>query len=388
MLRWGRLVVVLSMLMVANRAFGVGTPSFRGLGHLVVDTTTQAGQALAVSADGKVVVGMSGLSNGFGAFRWTEAEGMTYLGDLPGGTIQSVAQGVSADGSVIVGYSASSTARDAFRWTAAEGMTALAQPILDGLPATFIEATDVSADGRIIVGYAERNGVLPRAVRWVDGVPQLFAPLFSYSQAYGISDDGEVIVGQARMATGVTMAFRWTEATGLVSLGNPPSGDPTSIAYEACGNGETVVGIANSGNRLLFRWTEGEGMTDIGGLPDGTAGLALDCTPNGRAIVGEAVAPGPRRAMIWGEYQGMRDLQQVLVSLGVQDAVSWSEMTARGISADGTVIVGNGRRADGRRESWMAVIVPEPTGLEIGLLGTAGLLLTAVAKRFSRCRRC
>ena len=47
--------------------------------------------ALDVSADGSVVVGVSDFGSGPEPFRWTEAEGMVGLGDLPGGDFWSLA---------------------------------------------------------------------------------------------------------------------------------------------------------------------------------------------------------------------------------------------------------------------------------------------------------
>src|SRR5688500_2532627 len=77
--------------------------------------------AQAVSSDGQVVVGSSAstkrLERGDQAFRWSVADGMTALGFLPGET-QSTATAVSADGSVVAGVSGLS----AFRWTAENGL--------------------------------------------------------------------------------------------------------------------------------------------------------------------------------------------------------------------------------------------------------------------------
>src|SRR4051812_29188909 len=75
--------------------------SFRGLGFLAGNNYSFA---YDVSADGTVVVGEAGTTNyGNEAFRWTAANGMVGLGDLPGATFYSVAFGVSADGSVVTG---------------------------------------------------------------------------------------------------------------------------------------------------------------------------------------------------------------------------------------------------------------------------------------------
>jgi uncharacterized membrane protein len=114
--------------------------------------------AAASSADGSVVVGLSSSPNACAicgeAFRWTEQSGMVGLGDLPGGYFGSAAQGVSQDGSVIVGYGTSaadtpgSATREASRWTQATGMVGLGR-VPGGLTSN---ALAVSADGSVIVG--------------------------------------------------------------------------------------------------------------------------------------------------------------------------------------------------------------------------------------------
>jgi probable HAF family extracellular repeat protein len=88
----------LSMMAVAASA-----QSFTGLGDLPGSIFNS--QALGVSADGSVIVGLSVSSNGTEAFRWTSGGGMEGLGDLPGGNFVSHAQDVSDDGTVVVGWS-------------------------------------------------------------------------------------------------------------------------------------------------------------------------------------------------------------------------------------------------------------------------------------------
>ena len=66
----------------------------------------------------------------FGTASPASAEAMFMgLGDLPGGRVASFANAVSADGSVVVGHSSSAlalgSAYEAFRWTAADGMIGL-----------------------------------------------------------------------------------------------------------------------------------------------------------------------------------------------------------------------------------------------------------------------
>src|SRR5215813_9710210 len=58
----------------------------------------------AANFDGTVLVGDSTYGSGNNAYRWTQAEGMVWLGTLPGG-ISSSAKAISNDGRVIVGGS-------------------------------------------------------------------------------------------------------------------------------------------------------------------------------------------------------------------------------------------------------------------------------------------
>jgi uncharacterized membrane protein len=90
------------------------------------------------------------------AFRWTEAGGMVGLGDLPGGSFSSGAIAVSADGSVIVGSSLTDIGSEAFIWDATHGMRNLKSVLTaSGLNLagwTLTGAGGISADGFTIAG--------------------------------------------------------------------------------------------------------------------------------------------------------------------------------------------------------------------------------------------
>lgn len=82
-------------------------------------------EAHAISDDGRVVVGQLrtlGMVRGE-AFRWTAEAGFERLGILGGEDPESYALAVSADGSVVVGHTDYGTqVARSFRWTAANGM--------------------------------------------------------------------------------------------------------------------------------------------------------------------------------------------------------------------------------------------------------------------------
>jgi probable HAF family extracellular repeat protein len=149
---------------LSNPATGTGV--FTDLGPATYE-------ALAVNGDGSVIVGNA--KNGR-AIRWTQAGGVVDLGTLPGHS-RSKATAVSADGKVVVGISSSNfitssfpvpgpqydknTSR-AFRWTQATGMrdlnTLLADAGVDLTGVTLIGALGLSHDGKTISGAGLRAG--------------------------------------------------------------------------------------------------------------------------------------------------------------------------------------------------------------------------------------
>ena len=172
-----------------------------GLGFLPGGFTSGA---LSVSGDGTTVVGWSSSSNAVPfplteAFVWTASGGMMGLGDLEGGAFSSEALGVSADGSVVVGLGSSELGTEAMRWTETAGMEGLGT--LPGAVAS--EATAVSADGSVIVGFATNAEAYTEAFRWTqdEGMAGLgFPPGSSSSSAVGVSGDGSVVLGGGDVA--------------------------------------------------------------------------------------------------------------------------------------------------------------------------------------------
>jgi probable HAF family extracellular repeat protein len=333
--------------------------SFQGLGSLPGGMFYS--MAEAVASDGSVVVGQSNSARGMEGFQWTPAGGMVGLGFLPGDS-WSESSGVAAAGSVIVGTSSGFSASQAYRWTPAGGMMGLG--FLPGYNQSIASA--VSADGVVVVGVS--SGLGPnQAYRWTQagGMAGLgFLPGGSrFSDALSVSTDGSVIVGVGDSSSSIDgEAFRWIPATGMVGLGFLPGGSQ-SFANSVSADGSVVVGEDHGQAIEAFRWTPSGGMVGLGFLPAAPESRALSVSADGSIVVGEA---GDQLfengvAFIWDGRNGMRPLQDVLMSQGV-DLTGWVLRRASAISADGNTIVGDGLDPAGRTEAWIAHLgVTAPT---------------------------
>jgi uncharacterized membrane protein len=126
------------------------------------------GEATAVSADGRIVVGERYFNTAtlkFEAWRWTEETGVQPLGCLTTsfGCDPTSARAVSDDGNVIVGDSVSGGAYVATAWTPEGGMQLLADYLAAqgvAVPAgwNLQSGNGISADGKTIGGWGASSG--------------------------------------------------------------------------------------------------------------------------------------------------------------------------------------------------------------------------------------
>jgi len=304
-------------------------------------------------ADGAVVRTLSTILTILTVFACAHGRQPSFqgLGDLPGGEYWSEAVDVSAEGNVVVGTSTSDRGDEAFRWTEAEGMGPLAPPgstLPNGWRAT--KATGVSADGSVIVGNwykadgASPTGHINQPFRWTEGegiasLPGM-PPDSLWVGATGISGDGRAVAIFAYSG----LAFRWTASTGLLSLTDENRGvwvDTHGITAD----GSVVVGRgwppAKGGSEWeAWRWTLEEGIQGLGDLPGGYyQSTAKGVSADGTVIVGYALGDSGMQAFAWNESQGM-------VPLGVLAEGSFGS-SAFDVSADGTTIVGYSESARG-----------------------------------------
>lgn len=387
-------------------------PSFHEIGPFVGWSFLRAGD-VAVTADGLVVVAGSGHSPeslDTEAFRWTlDCDGVKTIEGLgPGqpGWIDSTAYSISPDGLFIGGslYNGGGYG-DAMIWTDGIGWKLPYTPLNPDLTsaADGSGVGGISENGSLISGHVayyslekDTEAVLWTHVDQLDSASMINLGDFQggnfSSRANDISADGSVVVGSGTSDSG-REAFRWTwmdinsngqidpaETLGSHSefgLGDLPGGTFYSSATAVSADGSVIVGSSNSAQGTeAFGWTDlnNNGLLDSAeildlhsefGLGDlaggGFKSVAYDVSADGSVIVGAGTSDVGSEAFIWDSVNGMRSLQDVLTSYGLDvghlDA-------AIDISADGSTIIGS---------NWVAII-PEPATLSLLALGALSLL--------------
>lgn len=348
--------------LIASPAAFAAAPSFMPIGDALSDI--YQGSPRALSADGSTVVGT--IRDTGQPFRWTAATGIVPLGPANPGYQASA---VSADGSVVVGLSTGG----AFRWTAASGVVPLNVSLPGGFTAS--AATAVSADGSVVAGwaYSPASGEY-QAFRWTAdagavGLGDLPGGIVR-SLANAISADGSTITGIGYSDAGQD-AFRWTAATGIQSLGDLPGNyypSTTPDLSEGLGisaDGSVVVGYAtdDTGTRAAF-W---DAAGTLHPITPGNMSSALAASTDGSLVLGGR-SYGP--SIVWDAAHGTRPLDSFLPDdFGLGSAIAgWTLEKAYGLSADGSVLLGEGLNPNGDRETFL-VNLPEPSLLSALLVG-------------------
>jgi probable HAF family extracellular repeat protein len=162
----------------------------------------------------------------------------------------------------------------------------------------------------------------------------------SYAEA--LSGDGRVVVGAGTADDVNFVAFRWTLEEGMVPLGFMPGGD-YSAAKDVSGDGSVIVGFGTSEDSTpgdhyeAFKWTQETGLVGLGDLPGGdfdsrASGVSADGTVVvGQGVYNDGVGSSSLEAVYWTEDEG-------IVSIGGFSDDVFSTATAT--SGDGSVIVG------------------------------------------------
>lgn len=311
---------------------------------------TATSRAIAISADGRFVVGNVSYTDSSGpmnvaanrGFVWRAADD-TYVLDQYFGRDYSNLTDIDDDGSVMVGTLFGSLSTEAFLISTADSAIML----LGNLGGASSRATGVSGDGRIVSGWGDLADGSLRAFRWTyvsaasPGVMELLGTLGgSNSIGRSISRDGHVIVGSAQTAAGVTTAAYWIDTGPAVEIGILPGGG-SSAANAASADGSVIVGESEAGGRYrAFRWTSAtNAMVDLGTL-GGLESSALGVSDDGSVVVGQAgQGLGVYNGFRWTEASGMLSVDDWLRQSGVELATDITN-TASAVSADGSIVVG------------------------------------------------
>lgn len=365
----------------------------------------------SISGDGRVAGGESG----FSSFSPRDTVGVIWSGPNFG-NVSSIAPvasqqpwayfiGLSEDGSVGTGLTNVSTGPNIndvravpMRWTSATGV----QPLITTASGS---GNDISSNGQVIVGqWSDPSTGSPiEAFRWtastgLQNLPRLPGATASgnIQIAYGVSNDGNVIVGRARNgdSTPISVAYAYTETLGMRQLALLPgatgatAGTARSIAWGTNADGTIIVGEARDNitglNAALWRFDPTTGnstIVNLGDLPGAPitnpTGLpnarARDVSADGTVVLGQGQSATRNEPFIWFEGRGMFALQDYLINeVGLTNLTGWTLSEALGISDDGKTIVGYGT-FNGVSTAFVAVI-PEPATLSL-LVGAGAIAL-------------
>jgi probable HAF family extracellular repeat protein len=83
---------------------------------------------------------------------------------------------------------------------------------------------------------------------------------------------------------------------------------------------------------------------------------ATGINADGSVIAGWGTTALGREAFLWTPALGLVYLRDHLISLGVANLAGWQLSSARGVSADGSTVVGYGTNPSGQTEAWLARI--------------------------------
>lgn len=158
------------------------------------------------------------------------------------------------------------------------------------------------------------------------------------SGAFGISPDGQYVVGRSSSTFGAH-AFKWSPLTGMTGLADLAGGMFDGAAHAVSTGGATIVGWGESGNgKEATRWLGAGAPIGLGDLAGGIfESRALAVSSDGSVIAGNGRSALGQEATRWDAKSGLQ-------GLGVLHAGEHS--VARGISANGEIIVGDSGPGD------------------------------------------
>jgi hypothetical protein len=128
-------------------------------------------------------------------------------------------------------------------------------------------------------------------------------------------------------------------------------------------------------------------MQGLGDLAGGSFNSqALSTSADGSVVVGLSSSASGTEAFLWDAINGMRALDDVLMTDFGLDLTGWTLQHARGVSDDGLVIAGFGTNPDGFTEAFIAdmrenVVVAVPAPEAVALFGVGLLALVYIRRK-------
>jgi uncharacterized membrane protein len=321
--------------------------------------------ARAVSADGSVVVGsFTSIINGVELerpFIWTFNDGAKPL-PLPSvirdANVTPFA--ISGNGQGWVGQYRLATSSSGAPPFPIGGTEAISAAFVLPTNAIAGAAFDTNADGTLSVGYftdGSANGL--RAVRWDGlGMPTPLPPPSGFMANYSagaVTRDGRIISGTAKDATGTPFVVFWAAAgTDIPSTRRAPIAASDIEVHGVSADGQTVAGTIwdPAFTNLAFMSTAADGGNiripgSMSGMPPMRSNI-WDVSDDGQVLVGDSdpsmmgMMNGLTQATVWKPDGSAQPLMNLLFTARL-DPMGWQLTRAYGVSADGKVIVGEGR---------------------------------------------
>jgi probable HAF family extracellular repeat protein len=233
------------------------------------------------------------------SFRWSQANGMQPLSDVPGGHDNSTAVAINDLGTA-VGWGYDEKNQTAALWSESGVAISLGRLVSWGSSA----AVDINNVGQV-VGNATGGGG-DRAFYWTAdlGMTDLgsLGGTWGISRAASINNNGDVVGWTSTNGINGGTAFIWDAATGMRSLGTPDSF--RMITPEGINDQGVVVGRGrgiNGGNSVPWIWSEKTGFAQLGDLIQSGSGWTLEDAyeiNNSGQIVGYGRLNGVGRAFL------------------------------------------------------------------------------------------
>jgi hypothetical protein len=88
-------------------------------------------------------------------------------------------------------------------------------------------------------------------------------------------------------------------------------------------------------------------------------------------------------AFYWTAGGGMFNLRDVLISYGATNLDGWLLTVARGVSADGSTVVGTAISPTGETQAFIATI-PEPSTIILAIIAAGGIMILATRHKARR----